>query len=166
MRWAEEDRMEPHGSSRWLRAFPITGYIASQAFIVFALFGVYADAGMYSPLDFSLSRAVETFTFVVVPSLLPALVIGAIAGASWALRGTLWAVVARVGATVLVMALGVVIAYLVALASFSIPQQPISSGMFVGLVVGMEAALGISWGTSVLSRRILKGRRDAREGTR
>jgi hypothetical protein len=33
-------------------------------------------------------------------------------------------------------------------------------------VVGMEAALGISWGTSVLSRRILKGRRDAREGTR
>ena len=72
---------------------------------------------------------------------------------------SLWAVVGRLGATVLVLAVGVPIAYLVALASFSIPQMPVSLGQLLGITVGMEAALGISWGTSVLTGRILDKRR-------
>jgi fucose 4-O-acetylase-like acetyltransferase len=150
--------VESHRSARWLKPFPTVGYVASQAFILFTLFGVYTDAGLYSPLELSFSEAVWGFAFVVVPSLLPALITGAIAGASSLLWGTMWAVVGRLGATVLVLALGVVIAYLVALASFSIPQMPLSLGQFVGVMVGMKAALGISWGTSVLSGRIFERR--------
>jgi hypothetical protein len=59
----------------------------------------------------------------------------------------------------LILALGVAIAYLVALASFSVPQMPLWLGQFLGITVGMEAPLGIPWGTSVLTGRILERRR-------
>ena len=161
-----EYRMELHPSAPWLRPFPILGYVASQVLILFALFGIYSEEGFYSPLDFSSSEAAGSFGFVVIPSILPALVTGAISGASSNIRGTMWAVAARLGATVLVLVLGVLIAYLVVLSSFSIPQQPVTLGGFAGTAVGMEAALAVSWGTSVLIERVFRRRRREREGRR
>jgi len=142
------------------------GNVASQVLVLFALFGISLEEGFYSPLDFSMSRAVENFVFVMAPTLLPALVTGAISGATSNTGGTMWSGVARLGATVLVLVLGVSIAYLVVMSSFSIPQQPVSLGGFAGAAVGMEASLGISWGTSVLTGRILQRRRRVREGRR
>jgi hypothetical protein len=52
------------------------------------------------------------------------------------------------------------------LSSFSIPQQPVTLGGFAGTAVGMEAALAVSWGTSVLTERIFQRRRHVRDGRR
>ncbi|MBA3424235.1 MAG: hypothetical protein ACR2HO_05095 [Rubrobacteraceae bacterium] len=109
-------------------------------------------------LDFD--GLVENFLFVFLPAFLPSLVVGVLAGLSVFPTRMRWAVLARIGATVLVVALGVGITFLGGLAMFSLYESTsIALGQLLGAFVGMEAALGLSLGTAILIGRIRRARR-------
>jgi len=110
------------------------------------------------------------FLYVFVPALLPALVVGAVDGVAKSLRRTRWIVPLRIVAFLLVtmLALGtaLVAAFFLALVESNLNADiiPLPLGTYIGALLGMEAALGISWGTSVLTERTFQRRRRIREG--
>jgi hypothetical protein len=144
-------------SPRWIRRFPKAGYVASQILILAALVWLFAEPGVSTPPQ--LHELGRTFTFVFVPTSLPSLVVGVLAGASRLLDGTVLALIVRLGATLLVVALGVCISFLGMLATFSLYEDPIPLGEYLGLLLGTESSLALSWLVAWGTTRLLKRRR-------
>jgi hypothetical protein len=94
-----------------------------------------------------------------VLALLPALVVGVFAGTSRLLDGTVLALLVRVGASLLVVALGAWISLLGMLSTFSLYEEPIDVGTFLGLLVGTESSLALSWLVASGTTRLLERRR-------
>jgi len=114
---------------------------------------------------------VVMFLSVFVPALLPALVVGAVDGVARSLRRSRWVAPLRIVAFLLVtmLAFGITLLawfFLAFTESNLTDNPPLPFGTYIGALVGMEAALGISWGTSVLTERNLQRRRRIREGRR
>ena len=92
-------------------------------------------------------------------ALLPALVVGVLAGTSRLLDGTVLALLVRVGASLLVVALGARISLLGMLSTFSLYEESIDVGTFLGLLVGTESSLALSWLVASSTTRLLERRR-------
>jgi hypothetical protein len=144
-------------SPRWIRSFPKVGYVASQVLILVTLVWNFAEPGVSTPPD--LYGVGWTFTFVFVPTSLPSVVVGVLAGASRLLSGTVVALVVRVGAALLVVALGGCISFLGGLATFSLYEDPIPLGEYLGILAGTESSLGLSWLVASGTTRLLERRR-------
>jgi uncharacterized BrkB/YihY/UPF0761 family membrane protein len=103
---------------------------------------------------------------------LPALVVGAVDGVARSQRRSRWVSPLRVVAFLLVtmLALGITLVawFFLALTESNLDAAigPLPLGTYPGALVGMEAALGISWGTRILTERIFRRRRRVREGRR
>ena len=144
-------------SPRWIRPVPSAGYVASQVLILAALVWIFAEPGVSTPPE--LWEIGWTFSFVFVLALLPALVVGVLAGTSRLLDGTVLALLVRVGASLLVVALGAWISLLGMLSTFSLYEEPIPLGKFLGLLVGTESSLALSWLIASGTTRLLERRR-------
>jgi hypothetical protein len=68
-----------------------------------------------------------------------------LAGASRLLDGTVMALLVRLGATLLVVALGAWISVLGVATTFSRYGDPVDLGTFLGLLAGTETSLALSW---------------------
>ena len=144
-------------SPRWIRRFPKAGYVASQVLILAALVWLFVEPGVSAPLE--LWEIGWTFAFVFVLALLPSLVVGVLAGASRLLDGTVLALLVRVGATLLVVALGAWISLLAMASTFSLYEEPVDPGTYLGLLLGTESSLVLSWLVASGTTRLLKRRR-------
>ena len=96
--------IEPHDRSRWLRLFPDSGYVVSQILVLVALLGIFFERGISTPLE--LFGVGYTVSFIFLLALVPSLIVGALAGMSRLLSGTVLALLVRFGATALVVAVG------------------------------------------------------------
>ena len=158
---------DPSAEGRFRRLFPAGCYALVQTFFLFALLQALLERGVESWLYIVPD---VMFLYVFVPALLPALVVGAVDGVAKSLRRTRWIVPLRIVAFLLVtmLALGtaLVAAFFLALVESNLNADiiPLPLGTYIGALLGMEAALGISWGTSVLTERTFQRRRRIREG--
>jgi hypothetical protein len=112
------------------------------------------------------------FLYVFVPALLPALVVGAVDGVARSLPRTRWIAPFRIVVfllvTILALGTALVAAFFLAFddSSLNASTGGLALGTYYGALVGMEAVLAVSWGTSVLTERIFQRRRRVREGRR
>jgi MFS family permease len=144
-------------SPRWICRFPKAGYVASQVLILAVLVWLFVEPGVSTPPEFW--EIGWTFVFVFVLALIPALVVGALAGASRLLGGTVLALLVRVGATLLVIVLGAWISLLVMASTFSLYEEPVDPGKYLGLLLGTESSLALSWLVASGTTRLLERRR-------
>jgi hypothetical protein len=141
-----------------------------QTFFLFALLQALLERGVESWLY--IVPDVVMFLYIFVPASLPALTVGVVDGFARTPRRTAWDVLLKVVASLLVVALGPFITLIGAFflafteSNLNADTVPLPLGMYLGALPGMEAALAISWGTSVLTGRILQRRRRVREGRR
>jgi len=143
-------------STRWIRPVPSAGYAASQILVLVRLVWIFVEPGVSTPPD--LYGVGWTFTFVFVPTALPS-VLGVLAGASRLLSGTVVALIVRLGAALLVVALGGCISFLGGLATFSLYEDPIPLGEYLGILVGTASSLALSWLVASGTTRLLERRR-------
>ena len=143
-------------STRWIRPVPSAGYAANQILVLVTLVWIFVEPGVSTPPD--LYGVGWTFTFVFVPTALPS-VLGVLAGASRLLSGTVVALIVRLGAALLVVALGGCISFLGGLATFSLYEDPIPLGEYLGILVGTASSLALSWLVASGTTRLLERRR-------
>ena len=144
-------------SPRWIRLVPTAGYVASQVLILATLVWIFIEPGVSAPPELWEIR--WTFVFVLVLASLPALVVGVLACASRLLDGTVLALLVRVGATLLVVALGAWISLLAMASTFSLYGDPVDPGTYLGLLLGTESSLALSWLIALGTTRLLERRR-------
>jgi hypothetical protein len=157
----QDRNTEPEGQRSWLRLFPDAGYVVSQILVVVVLLGIFFERGISTPLEhFGVGY---TVSFIFLLALVPSLIVGAIAGMSRLLSGTVVALLVRVGATALVVAVGVWIYDLGVVSVFSFYDDPIALGEYLGILVGMEGSLAVCWVIASATTRLLERRRHVRE---
>ena len=161
--------MASSGEGRFRRLGSVGGYALAQIFFLFTVLQAFLERGVDSWLY--IVPDVVIFLSVFVPALLPALVVGAVDGVARSLRRSRWVAPLRIVAFLLVtmLALGITLLawfFLAFTESNLTDNPPLPFGTYLGALVGMEAALGISWGTSVLTERTFQRRRRIREGRR
>jgi hypothetical protein len=148
----------------------VGGYVLAQPFFLFAVLQAFLERGVDSWLY--IVPDVVMVLFVAVPALLPALVVGGVDGVARSLRRSRWGAPLGIVAFLLVVALGLgtalVAGFFLAFTESNLDAAigPLPFGTYLGALVGMEAALGVSWGTRVLTERIFQRRQRAREGRR
>jgi hypothetical protein len=110
------------------------------------------------------------FLYVFVPASLPALVVGAADGVARSLRRTRWIAPLRIVALLLIIMLGpstaLIGAFFLAFVESNLNADtvPLPLGTYLGALAGMEAVRAASWGTALLTGRILRGRRTGEQG--
>jgi hypothetical protein len=136
----------------------------SQILVLVALLGIFFERGISTPLE--LFGVGYTVSFIFLLALVPSLIVGALAGMSRLLSGTVVALLVRFGATALVVAVGAWIYGLGIVSIFSFYEDPISLGEYLGIVVGMESSLAVCWVIASATTRFLERRRHVREQRR
>ena len=109
------------------------------------------------------------FLYVFVPGSLPALVVGAADGVARSLRHTRCIAPLRIVALLLIMlglSTALIGAYFLVFVESNLNADtvPLHLGTYLGALAGMEAVRATSWGTALLTGRILRGRRTGEQG--
>ena len=158
--------MASSGGERFRRLVPVGAYVLAQPFFLFTVLQAFLERGVsiWWPFpDFVM------FLYVFVPASLPALVVGAVDGVARSLRRSRWIAPLRIAAfllvTILSLGTALVAAFFLAFSDSSLNASTggLALGTYYGALTAMEAVLAVSWGTSVLTGRILQRRRRVRE---
>jgi hypothetical protein len=158
---------DPSAEGRFRRLFPAGCYALVQTFFLFALLQALLERGVESWLY--IVPDVVMFLYIFVPASLPALAVGIVDGFARTPRRTAWGVLLKVVAWLLVVALGLFItligAFFLAFIESNLNADifPLPLGMYLGALLGMEAALALSWGTALSTDRFLEDRRSGAE---